>query len=118
MAHDSLTEKRRAAQRGAVDELVGDNKLGRLMLQLERSHGGNGDDPFHAQFFHGEDIGAEIQFGWQDAMAPAVAGQKSHLPSLQLAQDKYVRGIAERRGYLNLVRIGETGHRIEPASRR
>ena len=48
-------------------------------------------------------------------MAAAVAGQENHLPSLQLAGHKSIRGIAERRAYLNLVRITEAGHCIEPA---
>ncbi len=86
------------------------------MLLLERADGGNGDDPFHAQLLHGEDIGAEVQLGGQEPMAPAVAGQKSHLPSLQLAGDEDIRGIAKRRTYLNLVRIAQAGHRIEPAA--
>ena len=49
-------------------------------------------------------------------MAPAVAGQKNHLPPLQLAGNEYIRGIAKRRTYLNLVGITQAGHGIEPAA--
>ena len=60
MADDSLSEKSGVAQGCAVDELIGDNELGRFVFQLERADRGDGDDPFHAQLLHGEDVGAEV----------------------------------------------------------
>ena len=91
------------------------NSVG-LMLQFERSDGGNRDDPLHAQLLHGEDIGPEVELAGQDAMATAVTSKESHPPSFQLAGDQYIGRVAERRGYLNLLRIAEAGHAVEPAS--
>ena len=65
VADDPLSEESGVAQSCAVDELIGNNELGRLMLQLERADCGDGDDSFHAQLLHGEDIGAEVQLGGQ-----------------------------------------------------
>ena len=90
MAHDSIAKEGRSAVEGAVDELIRDHKLSRLMLQLERADGGDGDDPLHAKFFHGEDIGSEIQLAGQDTMTAAVACQEGHSPPFQFAGYKYV----------------------------
>src|ERR1700761_5528284 len=90
MPHDSVPKKGGGALRGAVDELIGNHELGRLMLQLERTDSGDGDDPFHTQLLHGEDIGAEVDLRGKEVMAPAMAGQKNHLPSLQLAGNKHI----------------------------
>ena len=49
-------------------------------------------------------------------MAAAVTGQKSYLPALQFAGNEDIRGIAEWRAYLNLVRVAKAGHGIEPAA--
>jgi hypothetical protein len=45
-----------------------------------------------------------------------VAGEKNYLPALKFAGDKDVGGVAKRRTYLNLLRITEAGHGIEPAA--
>ena len=49
-------------------------------------------------------------------MAPAVTGQENYLPAFQFAGNEDVRGIAEGCSYLNLVRIGKAGHRVQPAA--
>jgi hypothetical protein len=106
VAYDSFAEKGGAAESGAIDELIRDYEFGRLVLQLEGTYGGDGDDPFHAQLFHGEDVGAEVQVGGEDTVASAVAGQEDYLASLQFTGHKDVGGITEWGGYLKLLRIG------------
>jgi hypothetical protein len=85
------------------------------MFELERTYGGNGDDPFHAQLLHGEDVRAEVQVGGEDTMATAMAGEEDYLAALQFTGHKDVGGIAEGGGYLKLLRIAQTGHCVEPA---
>ena len=60
------------------------------MLQFERTDGGDGDDPLHAKFFHGEDVSAEVQFAGKETMTAAVACQEGHMPPFQFAGDKYI----------------------------
>ena len=106
VAYDSVAEKGGAAQSGAVDELIGDYEFGRLVLELERAYGGDGDDPFHAELFHGEDVGAEVQVGGEDTVAAAVAGQEDYLAAFEFTGHKDVGGIPKWGGYLKLLRIG------------
>jgi hypothetical protein len=48
-------------------------------------------------------------------MTPAVTGQENYLPPLEFAGNEDIRGIAEWCSYLNLVRVGQAGHRVQPA---
>ena len=49
-------------------------------------------------------------------MTPAVTGQENYLPAFQFAGNEDIRGIAEWCRYLNLVRVGKAGHRVQPAA--
>jgi hypothetical protein len=60
MRNNSIAEKRVDAMPRAVEELIGDDELQRLMLFLERSDSGNGYDALHAELFEAMNIGAEI----------------------------------------------------------
>ena len=101
---------------GAVDELVGHDEIGGLVLFLERAHGRDRKDALDAELFEGVDVGAEVQLRGQNAMAAAVAREKGHLAALQLAEHKRVRGLAEGRFDALLVNVGESGHGIQPAA--
>jgi hypothetical protein len=115
VANDSVAEKGGAAQGGAVDELIGDYEFGWFVLEFEGAHGRDGDDPFDAQLLHGEDVGAEVQVGGEDTVASAVASQEDYLAALQFTGHKNVGGITKWGGYLKLLRIAQTGHRVKPA---
>jgi hypothetical protein len=95
--------------------LIGDYEFGRFVFELKGAYGGNGNDPFHAQLFHGEDVGAEVQVGGKDTMASAVAGQEDHVAPLQFTGHEDVGGIAKWGGYLKLLRVAQTGHCVKPA---
>ena len=68
----------------------GITKLQRLVLFLERSDGGNGDDALDPELLEGVDIGAEIQFARQDAVATSVARQKGNFAAFECTADKCV----------------------------
>ena len=94
---------------GAVEKLVGDHELQRLVLFLQRSDGGDGNDPLHAELLEAVNVGAEIQLGGQNAVSASVAGQKRNLAAFQRAQDIGVGGLPNgvfRRTSLTLVRPG------------
>ena len=116
VADDAVAEKSGDAMKGAIDELVGHDEVGGLVLFLERADGGDGDDALDAEFLEGVNVGAEVQLGGKNAMAAAVAREKGDFAALELAEDKGVRWIAERRFYALFVDVGESGHGIKPAA--
>ena len=104
------------AVEGAVDELVGHDEVGGLVLFLERADGGDGENALHAELFHGVNVGAEVELGRKNAMAAAVAREKSDLAAFEFAENEGVRGCAEGRFDALLVNVGESGHGVEPAA--
>ena len=104
------------AMKGAVDELVGHNEVGGLVLFLERADGGDGDDALDAELLEGIDVGAEVELGRKNAMAAAVTREESDLAAFELAENEGVRGRAEGRFDALLVDVGESGHGVEPAA--
>ena len=66
------------APTGPIDELVGDDNMAGRNLLFQTAHRTHGNQAPHAQPFHPVDIGAEIQLGGQDPVAPAVARQENH----------------------------------------
>ena len=83
---------------------------------LQGAHRADTDDPGHAQFFHGADIGAMVQLGGHEAMPPAVPRQKDHFPSGERAGEKIIRGRAEGRFHLHPFLPGEPFHVIKAAA--
>ena len=70
----------------AVDELIGNHKIRRLVLFLERADGRNRQNPLDSQFFHGIDIGPEVQLRGQDAMPAPMPRKKRDATPLEFAQ--------------------------------
>ena len=101
---------------GAVDELVGNHEVGRLVLFLQRADGGDGEDALDAELLEGIDIGAEVQLRGKNAVAAAMAGQEGDFAAFQFAQHEGVGGIAEGGFDAHFVLIGEAGHGVEPAA--
>ncbi len=116
VAHDAVAEERGDAMEGAIDELVGNDEVGGLVLFLERADGGDGKDALDAEFLEGVDVGAEVEFRGQNAMAAAVAREEGDFAAFQFAENEGVGWIAERRFHAHFVLIGEAGHGIEPAA--
>ena len=60
VGHQSVAEKRVDAVAGAIEELVGNDEIQRLMLFFQRSDGGNRNDAFDSQLLEAVNVGAEI----------------------------------------------------------
>jgi hypothetical protein len=100
----------------AVVELVRDDEFERAVFFLERADGGDGDDALDAELLKTVNIGAEIQFGWKQAMTAPVAGKESNFASSKSSQDVGIGRIAKRSGEFYFLDIGYTGHGVEPAT--
>ena len=61
----TIAEEGIDAVAGAIEELVGDHKIERLVLFLERSHGRDRNDSLDTQLLEAVDVGAEVQFAGQ-----------------------------------------------------
>ena len=96
MADDAFAEESGDAMKGAVDELIGHDEVGGLVLFLERADGGDGEDALDAELLEGVDVGAEVQFGGKDAMAAAVAREEGDLAAFELAENEGVGGCRRR----------------------
>ncbi len=97
---------------GAIDELVGHDEVGGLVLFFERADGGDREDALDAEFLEGVDVGAEVQFRRKNAMPAAVARQESNLAAFEFAENEGVGRVAERSFNSFFVDVGETGHGI------
>src|ERR1700722_7412368 len=61
MRHHSIPEKRIDAVPRAVEELVGNDEIERLMLFLQRAYGRYRDNALYSQLFEAVNVRAEIQ---------------------------------------------------------
>ena len=86
------------------------------MLFLERSDGRNRNDALDAELLEAMNVGAEIEFAGQEAVAASVARQKSDLAAFERAADVGVGRRAERRLHPHFLDLGQAGHGIEPAA--
>ena len=117
VADDAVAEEGRVSGEGAVDELVGDDEVGGLVLFLQATDGGDGEDGLvQPSGFERVDVGAEVELGGEDAVAAAVAGEEGDLPALEGAEDERVGGGAERGFDGELADVGEAGHGVEAAA--
>ena len=95
VADHAVAKKGRLAVKGAVDELIGDHDVTGDDLFLHTADGADGDDAFHPQLLHGEDVGAVVDVRRRDAVPDTVTRQKRHAGALQFAHDDFVRRIAK-----------------------
>ena len=102
MRYHAATEKSVDPMAGAVEELIGDNEIQRLMLFFQRSDRGNGNDALDAELLEAMNVGAEVQFTGQDAVASPVARQECDLAAFERAADIGIRRRAKRRLQLAL----------------
>ena len=109
MRDNAVSEKCVHAMTGAIEELIRDHKIQRLVLFLQRSHRGDGHDALDAQLLEAVNVGAEIQFAGKDAMAAPVTRQESDLAALERAADVGVRRRAERSLEALLPYFGQAG---------
>ena len=116
VGHDAFAEKRIHAMAGTIEELIGDYEIQRLVLFLQRSDRGNGNDPFDAELFESVNVGAEIQFGRQNAMPASVPSQECDLAAFERTENIGIGRISEWSLLFYLAHLGKAGHGIEPAA--
>src|SRR5580698_10797527 len=116
VADDAFAEKGRDAMKGAIDELVGHDKVRGLVLFLERADGGNGNNTLDAELLECVDVGAEVQLGGKNAMAASMAREKGDLASFEIAKHKSLRWLAEVRIHALFAYVGEAGHGVKTAA--
>jgi hypothetical protein len=92
---DAVAEESIDAVPGAIEELVGDHEIERLVLFLQRSHGRNRNNALHSQLLKAVNVGAEIQFAGEKFVAAGMAREKRHLAALERAQNVGIRRIAK-----------------------
>src|SRR5579862_2828947 len=101
---------------GAVNELVGHDEIGGLVLLLQGSNRRDGKYAFHTKLLEGIDIGAEVEFGREDAMPAAVTSEEGDITALQFAENERIGWVAKRSFDAFFMHIGEAGHGIKPAA--
>ena len=97
MADDAIAEKRVHAMTGAVDELMREKNVGRVIVLFHRADRARGNDRVHAEGFEAEDVRAKIQIARQNAMADAMPRQKRDADAVDLADRIRVGRQSERR---------------------
>ena len=82
------------AAAGAVEELIGDHEIERVMFFFREPTALKRDDALDSECFHAVDVGAEVQLRRRNAMAAAVARQEYDLFSGEFADDIVIRRTA------------------------
>ena len=100
----------------AIEELIGDDDVERLVFLLQAADGARREDALDAEHLEAEDVGAEVQLGRQQPVAGAVPRQKRHALAAQRADDVRARRIAERRRDRPLFAIGQLRHVVQAAA--
>ena len=116
VGYDAVGEEAALPRKGAVDELIGNDEVGGLVLFLQRPHSGSGQDEFDAELLEPVNIGAEVELAGRDAVAAAVTGQEGDGPAVELAYHVGVRGLAEGGVERDLAQVGDAGHGVKPAA--
>ena len=100
----------------AIDELIGDDDVERLVFLLQAADRAGREDVLHAQHLHPEDVGAEVQLRRRQPVAGAVAREKRDALAAQRAEHVRTRRIAERRRQRHLAAVGHLGHVVQAAA--
>ena len=83
MRHHSGTKKSINAMAGAVEELIGDHEIQRLVFFFQRPHGGNRNNPVDTKLFEAMNVRAEIQLAGKNAVTAPVPRQESNFAAFQ-----------------------------------
>ena len=73
MGDQPFAKKSARALAGAIDKLVRHDEMAGRNFLAQTADRADRNNPFDAQFFHGENVGAEIDLGGQPTMALAMA---------------------------------------------
>jgi hypothetical protein len=92
---------------GAVEKLVDEHDVARLVFFLQRADGADADDPRDAEFFHRPDIRAMVQFARQNFVAAPVSRQENDFAPGNFSGEKIIRRRAEGRFDFHPFLVGE-----------
>lgn len=115
VANDATAEEGVDLRR-AIEELVREDDVTRVILLLQRADGGDADDPSNAERAKRPDVGAVGQFVRQNAVSARVPRQKEDGPSADFAAEDDVRRRAVRSVDGVFASFGERVDLIEAAA--
>ena len=110
--HQAIAEEGVDAMAGSVDELIGHNKVQRMMFFLQRADGGKRQDALHAKLFEAVNVGAIIDLGGHEAMPAPMARQESDFAALQRSQNISIGRRAEWGVQEDIPDIAEARHGV------
>ena len=90
-------EERRDAAARAIEELIGNDEVERLVLLLQAADRARREDVLDAERLEAEDVGAEVQLRRHQPMPDAVPREKGDALAAQRADDVRRGRLAERR---------------------
>jgi hypothetical protein len=113
VADDAVAEERIGAMARAVDELMGEDDVGRRVLHFQRADRGRRQDGVYAEELEAVDVGAVVDLAGRVAMAASVTGQKGHAGAVDLADHIRIGRCAERRLHRPFVDDGQPFHGVD-----
>ena len=116
MRDHAVAKKRGDPVARAIVKLVGNQKIERLQIFLQRADRAHGNNSLHAQLLHGVNVGAVVDFRRQKAVPARVPGEKSHALPFQRSHDQRVGWISERRLDAHFARLFEPRHVVQAAA--
>src|SRR5581483_11019609 len=99
--------------KSAINELIGNYEVGRLVLFLQRAHSGDRENTLDPKLLQAQDIRAKVQLAGKNPMPPAMPRQKRHLAPFQSSENIGVRRGAKGRLQIDLMNVGKAGHGIQ-----
>src|SRR5215467_15758477 len=116
MRDQTFAEEALLSRKGAIDELVDDDKIAGSQVLAEAADRRKRDDVSDAAAFQRVDIGAEVDFRRRQYMAAAVARNKHDRIAVQRPEAELVRSGAERALDAPPFDIGEAVDIVEAAA--
>src|SRR5256885_7016050 len=114
--NDAAAEKRADPALRAVEELIGDDDVERLVFLFQAADGARRENTLHAEHLEPVDVRPEVQLGRQYPVSNAVARQERHALAAQRADHIRAGRIAERRGYRLLFAVAQLRHVVQTAA--
>ena len=113
---EAVAEEGRHASLRAIEELIGDHEVERLVLFLETAHGARREDVLDAEQLEAVDVRAEIELGREQPVPGAVTREEGDPLAAQRADDVRRGRSAERCLDAALFAIGELRHVVQAAA--
>src|SRR5215468_7904957 len=101
---------------GAVEELIGQHNVARLVARLQRPNRADTDNPGHSKFFHSPNVCTVIQFARKNPMTTTMPRQEHNLSPGQPASQQCIRRRAKRGFHLDPFLAGKTLNMIKTAA--